>query len=112
MSEYRTISIKQELIREIEEMLETGRYRSISEFVSEAVRLRLEELVHAEAARVGKGKEILGIKDGGMKEIPKFKVEASGIQYMALKTVQETPLQIQLKEMEQKEPRKAQGLQQ
>jgi glycine cleavage system H protein len=48
MSEWKTVSIRQELIKEIERFLKTGRYRSISEFVSEAIRLRLEELVRVE----------------------------------------------------------------
>jgi Arc/MetJ-type ribon-helix-helix transcriptional regulator len=45
MSEWKTVSIRQELIKEIERVLVTGRYRSISEFVSEAIRRRLEELM-------------------------------------------------------------------
>jgi glycine cleavage system H protein len=44
MSEWKTISIRQELIKEIEETIKAGRYRSLSEFISEAIRLRLEEL--------------------------------------------------------------------
>jgi glycine cleavage system H protein len=57
MSEWKTISIRQELIKEIEKIIKTGRYRSISEFVSEAVRLRLEELTRAEGFSTGKTKE-------------------------------------------------------
>ena len=48
MSKWKTVSIRQELIDEIAKVLQTGRYRSISEFVSEAIRLRLEELLRAE----------------------------------------------------------------
>lgn len=48
MSEWKTVSIRQELIKQIEEAIKTGRYRSISEFVSEAIRLRLEDLMRAE----------------------------------------------------------------
>jgi len=45
MPEWATISIRQELIEEIRNLLKrTGRYRSISEFVAESIRLRLEEL--------------------------------------------------------------------
>ena len=45
MPEWATISIREELIEEIRKLLRrTGRYRSISEFVAEAIRLRLEEL--------------------------------------------------------------------
>jgi glycine cleavage system H protein len=57
MSEWKTISIRQELIKEIEKIIKTGRYRSISEFVSEAVRLRLEELTRAEGFSTGKTQE-------------------------------------------------------
>jgi len=59
MSEWKTVSIKKELIEEIEKILRTGRYRSISEFVSEAIRLRLEELMRMEGIPVEKRKEYL-----------------------------------------------------
>jgi glycine cleavage system H protein len=57
MSEWKTISIRQELIKEIEKIIKTGRYRSISEFVSEAIRLRLEELTRAEGFASAKTQE-------------------------------------------------------
>jgi Arc/MetJ-type ribon-helix-helix transcriptional regulator len=45
MPEWATISIRGELIEEIKGLVRnSGRYRSISEFVAEAIRLRLEEL--------------------------------------------------------------------
>jgi len=45
MPEWATISIREELIEEIRNLMKrTGRYRSISEFVAESIRLRLEEL--------------------------------------------------------------------
>jgi hypothetical protein len=45
MPEWATISIREELIEEIRQLLKrTGRYRSISEFVAESIRHRLEEL--------------------------------------------------------------------
>ncbi len=44
MSEWKTIRIKQELVTAAERTLEKSRYRSLSEFVSEAIRLRLDEL--------------------------------------------------------------------
>ena len=59
MSEWKTVSIRQELIKEIEKALDTGRYRSISEFVSEAIRLRLEELMRVEGIPVERHKELL-----------------------------------------------------
>jgi len=44
MPEWATVSIREELIEEIRKLMKkTGRYRSISEFVAEAIRLRLEE---------------------------------------------------------------------
>jgi len=58
-SEWKTVSIRQELIKEIEETIKTGRYRSISEFVSEAIRLRLEDLMRAEGIPAEKRKELL-----------------------------------------------------
>jgi len=46
MPEWATISIREELIEEIRKLMKrTGRYRSISEFVAEAIRLRLEEMI-------------------------------------------------------------------
>jgi glycine cleavage system H protein len=59
MSEWKTVSIRQELVKEIEKALSTGRYRSISEFVSEAIRLRLEELMRAEGISVERRKELI-----------------------------------------------------
>jgi len=45
MPEWATVSIREELIEEIRKLLKrSGRYRSISEFVAEAIRLRLEEM--------------------------------------------------------------------
>ena len=63
MSEWKTISIRQELIKEIEKIIKTGRYRSISEFVSEAIRLRLEELTRAEGFSSGKTQEMASTPD-------------------------------------------------
>jgi glycine cleavage system H protein len=57
MSEWKTISIRQELIKEIEKIIKTGRYRSISEFVSEAIRLRLEELTRTEGFSSSKSQD-------------------------------------------------------
>lgn len=43
MPRWRTVSIRSELVEEIRKILKTGRYGSVSEFVSEAIRLRLED---------------------------------------------------------------------
>ena len=59
MPRWKTVSIRQELINEIEKLLKTGRYRSISEFVSEAIRLRLEEIERAEGIPIEKRNETL-----------------------------------------------------
>lgn len=56
-SEWKTVSIRQELVKEIEKVLKTGRYRSISEFVSETIRLRLEELMRTEGINIERHKE-------------------------------------------------------
>ncbi len=64
MSERKTISIRQELIKEIEKLIRTGHYASISEFVSEAVRLRLEELEHPERLSSSNVRETLSVPDG------------------------------------------------
>lgn len=58
-SEWKTVSLRQELIKEIEEAIRTGRYRSISEFVSEAIRLRLEELMRTQGIPTEKRKELM-----------------------------------------------------
>ena len=44
MPEWRTVRVRPELVAATKSTLEKGRYRSLSEFVSEAIRLRLEEL--------------------------------------------------------------------
>jgi len=51
MPEWATISLREELIEEIRKLMKkTGRYRSISEFVAEAIRLRLEEMARRSEA--------------------------------------------------------------
>ena len=59
MSEWKTVSIRQKLIQEIEKAIEAGRYRSISEFISEAIRLRLEEQMRMEGIPAEKRKKYL-----------------------------------------------------
>ncbi|MCK4478810.1 hypothetical protein KAU88_09870 [Candidatus Bathyarchaeota archaeon] len=44
MTKWKTVRVRQELMTAVKRTLETGQYRSLSEFVSEAIRLRLEEL--------------------------------------------------------------------
>jgi Arc/MetJ-type ribon-helix-helix transcriptional regulator len=51
MPDWATVSIRGELIEEIRKLMKrTGRYRSISEFVAEAIRHRLEETAQSEFA--------------------------------------------------------------
>lgn len=59
MPKWKTVSIRQELIDEVEKAVKTGKYRSISEFVSEAIRLRLEEIMRAKGVPIEKRREIL-----------------------------------------------------
>ena len=63
MSEWKTVSIRQKLIEEVNKMLQTGRYRSISEFISEAIRLRLEELMRIEGVPVEKRKKYRAVPE-------------------------------------------------
>jgi len=44
MSKWKTVRVRQELLAAIEKTLKSGRYRSLSEFVSEAIKLRRNEL--------------------------------------------------------------------
>ena len=44
MPEWKTVRVKQELVAAAENTLKRERYRNLSEFVSEAIQLRLEEL--------------------------------------------------------------------
>jgi len=46
--EYRKISLNASLVREVEDLIkQTRKYRSIAEFVNEAIRLRLSEVRRA-----------------------------------------------------------------
>jgi glycine cleavage system H protein len=63
MSVWKTVSIRQKLIEEVEKAIQAGRYRSISEFVSEAIRLRLEELMRMEGIPVEKRKKYLAVPE-------------------------------------------------
>jgi len=71
MSEWKTVSIKQELIKEIQKTIEMGRSRSVSEFVSEAILLRLKEFTRVETASAGKPHEIVVVKGETVREAPK-----------------------------------------
>jgi Arc/MetJ-type ribon-helix-helix transcriptional regulator len=45
IDDFRGISLRKDLIEEIEKFIESfGRYKSVTDFVTEATRLRLEEL--------------------------------------------------------------------
>jgi len=48
MPKWKTVRIRQELVTAAKRTLEEGRYQSLSEFVSEAIRLRLGELKQPE----------------------------------------------------------------
>ena len=46
MTRWKSVNVEQELFEIAKRVVETGRYRSLSSFVSEAIRLRLDELNH------------------------------------------------------------------
>jgi metal-responsive CopG/Arc/MetJ family transcriptional regulator len=94
MSEWRTISIPRELVTEIEKRLNTSVCKGISEFVSEAIRLRLEELTRVEIDVAEKRGEVCGIEQGNIEKIVEPRPD---VQCTALRIVQENPLQIQTK---------------
>jgi len=71
MPKWKTVSIRQELMEEVEKAVKTGRYRSVSEFVSEAIRLRLEELMRAKGISAERRKEVLAAAKEQMLYTPK-----------------------------------------
>jgi glycine cleavage system H protein len=44
MAKWKTIQVRQELVEAAKKTLKAGRYRSLSDFVSDAIRIRLDEL--------------------------------------------------------------------
>ena len=46
MTRWKSVNVEQELFEIAKRVVETGRYRSLSYFISEAIRLRLDELNH------------------------------------------------------------------
>lgn len=44
LSNWRTVSVRQELIEEAEKLVKSGRYKNVSEFIAEAITLRLEKV--------------------------------------------------------------------
>ena len=50
MTRWKTVRVKQELVTAAERTIVDGRYRSLSEFVSKALRLRLDELRSSQGA--------------------------------------------------------------
>ncbi|MCW1296679.1 MAG: glycine cleavage system protein GcvH [Candidatus Parvarchaeota archaeon] len=59
MSEKKTLNLKQELINEIEKAMKTGHYQTVDEFISEAIKLRIDQLMRKEALPDEKRDEIL-----------------------------------------------------
>lgn len=43
-SNWRTVSVRRELVEEVKKLVKSGHYRSVSEFVAEAIALRLEKV--------------------------------------------------------------------
>jgi len=44
MTQWRGVSLPADLIEEVEHIIRRGKYTSIAEFVSEAIRLRIEQV--------------------------------------------------------------------
>jgi len=63
MTKWKTVRIRQELMTAVERTLETGDYRSLSEFVSEAIQMRLNELKHVQEKTVEKPVEYPVIRE-------------------------------------------------
>ena len=56
--DFRGISLRKDLIDEIEKFIESfGRYKSVTDFITEATRLRLEEL-QKQYAQIIESKEV------------------------------------------------------
>jgi glycine cleavage system H protein len=50
VTKWKTVRVKQDLLTAVERTIDSGRYSSLSEFVSEALRLRLDELRGSQGA--------------------------------------------------------------
>ena len=62
IDDFRGISLRKDLIEEVEKFIESfGRYKSVTDFVTEAVRLRLEELQKQYALTIN-SKEVSNVK--------------------------------------------------
>jgi len=57
MVKWKTVRIRQELMTAVERTLETGDYKSLSEFVSEAIQMRLNDLKQVQEKTVEKSVE-------------------------------------------------------
>jgi Arc/MetJ-type ribon-helix-helix transcriptional regulator len=84
MSEWKTVSIRQELIRDIEKIVGTGRYRNLSEFISEAIQLRLKGVMDVETKSTERHQQIGVVENGTVKEALKLKEENSAPRAIAL----------------------------
>lgn len=54
MTKWKTVRVRQELMAAVERTLDTGAYKSLAEFVSEAIQMRLDELQQHQEATVEK----------------------------------------------------------
>jgi Arc/MetJ-type ribon-helix-helix transcriptional regulator len=84
MSEWKTVSIRQELIREIEKIVRTGRYSNLSEFISEAIKLRLEGVMDVETKSMEQHQEIGDIENATLTEVLRLKEENPAPRAIAL----------------------------
>lgn len=62
MSKWRAVKLKQELVDQAKEEAEKSNYRSLSEFVSEAIQLRLQTLTEERASTRLERPQIIGVR--------------------------------------------------
>jgi len=63
MPKLKTVRVKQELMDNVEKEVEKGRYKSLSEFVSEAIQLRLQTLAEKRISERLERTRIIGVRE-------------------------------------------------
>jgi Arc/MetJ-type ribon-helix-helix transcriptional regulator len=63
MSKWTVVNLKQELVEQVEKEVDASRYRSLSDFVSEAIQLRLQTLVEKRKASELTQPKIVGMRE-------------------------------------------------
>lgn len=63
MNKWTIVDVKQELVEQVEKEIDESRYRSLSEFVSEAIQLRLQILSEKRKITLPTWSKIVGIRE-------------------------------------------------